>query len=254
MDWITQVKTVPAFQPFLWLSRLFSLVVPIVQVQAMPTFQPFLALLAGDASLDVVGEMSLSLLETPCFGQAVKALQQDPACAALIAARHMAPAHDLAALLECPPDSLGYLYASHMQARGFRAEELYESLPITSDASYVEARLSQTHDIWHIVTGFGVTEADEIGLQAFHLPQFPYPLAVTLLSSSMMSTLMLSPKDLPMLLEAIRRGWEMGQLAKPFFAQKWEDAWDKPLAQWQQELNVRTVGSGHGSAMPLPNN
>lgn len=233
MNWLTQT--------FRRLPKLLTLFLPMFRVRMMPTFQPFLALIAGDSSLDVVDEMSLTLLETPSFEKAVTYLQQDSACAALIAERYLAPPHDLEALLQYPQDSLGYIYAVQMKARGFRAEELYEGMSIVSDASYVEARLSQTHDIWHVVTGFGVTAADEIGLQAFHLPQFPYPLAVALLASSMMSTMLFSPEELPTLLESIRKGWEMGKLAKPLFAQKWEEAWEKPLTEWQTELRIQPI-------------
>ncbi|NJN88510.1 MAG: ubiquinone biosynthesis protein [Leptolyngbyaceae cyanobacterium SL_7_1] len=213
----------------------------MLHVQTLPAFQPFVALVAGDSSLDVVGEMSLALIKTPSFEHAVAYLQQDPACAALIAERYMTPPHDLDALLHCPPDSLGYLYATQMKARGFRAEELYEGMAIDSDSSYVEARLSQTHDIWHLITGFGVTGIDEIGLQAFHLPQFPYPLAIALLASSTMSALLFRPEELPQLLDAIHQGWTMGKLAKPLFAQKWEEAWDKPLKDWQAELGIQPI-------------
>lgn len=240
MNW-TKLLPTPVMAALLRLSNRLRSGLPMLQVQTLPTYPPFLAMLAGDTSLDVVEEMSLALLETPSFEKAVCDLQRDPACAALIAERYMAPVHDLTALLRYPPESLGYCYAMQMQARGLRAEALYEGLSIDSDASYVEARLSQTHDIWHIVTGFDTTIADEIGLQAFHLPQFPYPLAVTLLSSSLMSTLLFSPEDLPTLLEAIRQGWEMGRSAKPLFAQKWEEAWEKPLAQWRTELGIQPV-------------
>jgi ubiquinone biosynthesis protein Coq4 len=30
----------------------------------------------------------------------------------------------------------------------------------------------------------------------------------------------------------------MGKKAKSLFAQKWEEAWEKPLAQWRAELNI----------------
>lgn len=208
------------------------------QIQPITVLQPFLALLAGGESLDIVGEMAFALLETPSFDLAVAHLKCDPQAEELISAQYIAPPHDLDTLVQYPPDSLGYIYSTAMKARGFRAEDLYESTPIYSEASYVEARLSQTHDIWHIVTGFGVSPTEEIGLQAFHLPQFPYPLAVSLLSSSMMSALLFDPKQLPPLLDAIQAGWAMGKNAKSFFAQKWEEAWEKPLVQWRQELNL----------------
>ncbi|MEO1147160.1 MAG: Coq4 family protein [Cyanobacteria bacterium J06638_22] len=207
----------------------------------MPAFQGFLALVADDYSLESVEEMAKILLETPSFESAVAHLQRDPAAAAMIAERYMAPPHDLNALLDCPPDSLGYLYAKEMKAKGLKAEDLYIQISIVSDASYVEARLSQTHDIWHLVTGFDVSEMGEVSLQAFHLPQFPYPLAVTLLSSSLMATLLFQSYELPQLLEALRQGWEMGHVAKPLFAQRWEEGWDKPLATWREELNIQAI-------------
>ncbi|MBE9100018.1 Coq4 family protein [Vacuolonema iberomarrocanum] len=218
-----------------------SVLATVRELQEMPAFQGFLVLMADNYSLESVEEMAKILLETPSFERAVTHLQQDPAAAAMIAERYMAPPHDLDTLLDCPPDSLGYLYAKEMKAKGLQAEDLYVQIPIVSEASYVEARLSQTHDIWHIVTGFDVSEMGEIGLQAFHLPQFPYPLAVTLLSSSLMATLLFQSYELTQLLEAIRQGWEMGHGAKPLFAQKWEEGWDKPLATWREELNIQPM-------------
>lgn len=70
---------------------------------------------------------------------------------------------------------MGYIYARTMKDKGFDPD-LYSHMTADTDASYVELRLSQTHDIWHLITGFDTSSAGEIGLQAFHLPQFPYPL------------------------------------------------------------------------------
>jgi ubiquinone biosynthesis protein COQ4 len=41
--------------------------------------------------------------------------------------------------------------------------------------------------------------------------------------------------------EEIAQGWQMGQVAKPLFAQRWEEAWEKPLAQWQVDLNIQPI-------------
>jgi ubiquinone biosynthesis protein COQ4 len=206
--------------------------------QTLLALQPYLALLAGDIRLDVVGEMVASLFDTPAFDVAVQHLKSDPQSAELIEQRYLPEPHNLELLRQYPTDSLGFVYAQTMQAKGFRPEDLYEKILVYSDASYVEARLSQTHDIWHIVTNFGVSPIEEIGLQAFHLPQFPYPLAVSLLSSSLMSTLLFDAEEIPNLLAAIQKGWEMGKKAKSLFAQKWEEAWEKPLSQWQTDLNI----------------
>ncbi len=206
----------------------------------LQVLKPFVTLLYGEDSLDTVGELSIALLNTPSFDLAAQHLQRDPASAALIQERYLSPPHDLDALLQYPQDSLGYIYAAQMKAQGFDPD-LYSHLKVDSDASYVEARLGQTHDIWHTVTGFKTSAIDEIGLQAFHLPQFPYPLATMLIANSLIASTFFEPEELPQLLNAIAQGWEMGKAAKSLFAQKWEQAWDKPLSQWQAELRIQPL-------------
>ncbi|MFM7886672.1 MAG: Coq4 family protein [Pseudanabaena sp.] len=198
------------------------------------------SMLLGDYSLDAVGDLTYGLLETSAYDQLSQYLNQDPACATLIRDRYIPPTHDLGALLNMPPDSLGYIYAAQMMKTGFDPN-LHAGMTAKSDAEYVELRLSQTHDLWHIITGFGTSVADEIGLQAFHLPQFPYPLATMLVANSLISTTLKEPEMLPQLLVAIAQGFQMGKSAKPLFAQKWEEGWEKPLTQWQAELDIQPI-------------
>lgn len=203
-------------------------------------FKSFTAMLLGSSSLKTVGELVDGLLETPAYALAAQYLSQNPACAALIRERYLPPAHDLETLLTLPPDSLGYIYAAEMKKKGFDPN-LHAGMTAQSDAEYVEMRLSQTHDLWHIVTGFAPSEIGEIGLQAFHLPQFPYPLASMLIANSLIISTLMAPTTLPFLLEAITQGFQMGKAAQPLFAQKWEEGWEKPLSQWQAELNIQPI-------------
>lgn len=200
----------------------------------------FISMLFGDYSLDTVGELTYGLLETPAYDLVAQYLNQDPACAALIRDRYIPPAHDLDTLLTLPQDSLGYIYAAYIKKTGFDPN-LHAGMTAKSDAEYIELRLSQTHDLWHVVTGFDTDEIGELGLQAFHLPQFPYPLATLLVANSLISTTLKQPEMLPQLLEAIGQGFQMGKMVKPLFAQKWEEGWEKPLRQWQAELNIQPL-------------
>ena len=199
-----------------------------------------ISMLFGDNSLETIGELTYGLLETPSYDLVAQHLNQDPACAALIRDRYIPPAHDLDTLLTLPPDSLGNIYAAQMKKTGFDPN-LHAGMTAKSDAEYVELRLSQTHDLWHIITGFDTDLIDEIGLQAFHLPQFPYPLATMLVATSLISTTLKEPEMLPKLLDAIAQGFQMGKTAKPLFAQKWEEGWEKPLSQWQAQLNIQPI-------------
>jgi ubiquinone biosynthesis protein COQ4 len=200
----------------------------------------FLMLLIDDSgNLDTVGALSTSLVDSDAFWLAVEAMKVKPEVAEIIAERYMAPPHDLEALLQYPQDSLGYNYASSMKQAGFQT--ITAEVKIDSDTSYVENRWQQTHDIWHIITGFDTSEIGEIGLQAFYLAQFQLPLASMLIASALIETTLLQPEVLSPLLSAIALGWEMGQTAKPLIAQKWEQAWDKPVAVWRAELNLQLV-------------
>lgn len=199
-----------------------------------------ISMLFGDHSLETIGDLTYGLLETPSYDLVAQYLNQDPACAALIRDRYIPPAHDLDTLLTLPPDSLGYIYAAEMKRKGFDPN-LHAGMTAKSDAEYVELRLSQTHDLWHIITGFDTSVIGEIGLQAFHLPQFPYPLATMLVATSLISTTLKEPEMLPSLLAAIAQGFQMGKSAKPLFAQKWEEGWETPLSQWHAELNIQPI-------------
>jgi ubiquinone biosynthesis protein COQ4 len=199
-----------------------------------------LSLLLGDNSLQAIGELAYGLLGTPSYSLMAQYLNQDPACAALIRERYIAPTHEIKVLLALPPNSLGYIYAEQMVKTGFDPN-LHNGMASSSDAEYVELRLSQTHDLWHIVTGFDTSPTGEIGLQAFHLPQFPYPLATMLVGIALISSTLGAPEMLPELLDAITKGFLMGRTAKPLFAQKWEQGWEKPLSQWRAELNIEPI-------------
>ncbi len=187
-----------------------------------------------------LAQLSRALVRTEAQEQAIQALKADPNCAALIAERYLPPHHDLNALLKCPQNSLGYAYATWVQGNTELYPDLYSDLAIDRETSYVEARLGQTHDLWHLITGFDTSVESEIGLQAFHLAQFPYPLAAMLIANALVEDTLMNPANLPRLLAAIEHGWKLGKQAQPLFGQKWELLWDKPLAQLRQELQLTT--------------
>ncbi|GAB4350549.1 MAG: Coq4 family protein [Leptolyngbyaceae cyanobacterium] len=197
-------------------------------------------MLFGDYSLNRVNELAEGLLATPAYARLAEYLNQDPVCAALIRERYIPPTHDLDALLTLPPDSLGYIYAFRMKQAGLDPN-LHAGMTAKSDAEYIELRLSQTHDLWHIITGFDTSLVDEIGLQAFHLPQFPYPLASMLVANHLIFTTLQEPELLPSLLASIARGLQMGQTAKALFAQRWEEGWERPLSEWRADLNIQPI-------------
>lgn len=209
-------------------------------VRTLKGMKAFIILLFDESGrLEPVWELSNSLVDSHAFELAVAAMKVRPEVAAILAEQYIASPHDLEALLQYPKDSLGYTYASRLQQAGF--QPLEPTIAIDSDTRYVETRWQQTHDIWHVVTGFNTSEVGEIGLQAFYLAQFQLPLSSLLIANSLISVTLFQPESLSPLLTAIARGWEMGKIAKPLIAQKWEEAWEKPVSIWRAELNVQPV-------------
>lgn len=214
-------------------------------MQTMRGLKAFVTLLLDDSgNLEPVWELSQSLVDSHASKLAVAAMKTSPDVAAILAERYIAPPHDLDALLQYPKSSLGYVYASSMKQAGLQALDPPISASTSdSDTRYVETRWQQTHDIWHVITGFDTSELGEIGLQAFYLAQFQLPLASLLIANALISVTLLQPEALNAMLTEITRGWQMGRTAKPLLAQKWEESWEKPVSVWRAELNVQPVTS-----------
>jgi ubiquinone biosynthesis protein COQ4 len=211
-------------------------------VRLLKGIKAFVVLLVDEnGNLKPVWELSNSLVDSSAFQLVVATMKTTPGVADILAERYVAPRHDLKALLEYPPDSLGYTYASRMKELGFKTLE--PEMEINSDASYLENRWQQTHDIWHIITGFDTSEIGEIGLQAFYLAQLKLPLASLLIANALIAVTLWQPQSLSRLLVAIFQGWEMGKNAKPLIAQKWEQVWEKPVSLWRAELNVQPINA-----------
>lgn len=186
------------------------------------------------------------LVKAPAYQLAVSELQQsDHAARVIIQDRYSAPIPALDELLKLPPNSLGYVYATSLQAAGLKPLDVDPSLfsweRVDSDVSYVEYRYQITHDLWHVVTGFDTSPLGELGLQAFYLAQFRLPSALVALVGGLVGFMVSSPEALPVLMATIEQGWQMGKTANQLIAQQWEEHWEKPVSQWQEELNIQVA-------------
>jgi ubiquinone biosynthesis protein COQ4 len=70
-----------------------------------------------------------------------------------------------------------------------------------TEARWLTQRIATTHDLHHVVSGFGTSAAGENGV-----------LAIT--------------------------ATQIGFNALPFATARWEDGWELPVAEWRQRLGV----------------
>ena len=66
------------------------------------------------------------------------------------------------------------------------------------DDTWLHQRVRNTHDLWHVVCGCPPTAAGE----------------------------------------AVAYGLELGRVCAPLLAQRWEEGWGQPLAQWREQLGI----------------
>jgi len=144
---------------------------------------------------------------------------------------------DLDALSRLPPGTLGRTFADHMRANGLDPAAI-PTLASSDDLEFVRAHLYETHDVWHVVTGFGTDVAGELGLQAFYAAQAPGGLPMMLLAMGFLNTALYAMSEREARLDAIARGWDMGRRAKPLFGVRWSDGWERPLDEVRRELGV----------------
>jgi ubiquinone biosynthesis protein COQ4 len=143
-------------------------------------------------------------------------------------------------LRQLPKGTLGREYIDFMDGNGLNPEDL-PSRPATNEPDFVRAHLYETHDLWHVVTGFKTDVAGELGLQAFYLAQLPARLSPLLLAIGMANTLIYGFDDRDARMDAIVHGWRMGKRAKQLFGHDWKQMWSTPLAEVRARLDVQVA-------------
>ncbi|KZR62543.1 MULTISPECIES: Coq4 family protein [Prochlorococcus] len=144
---------------------------------------------------------------------------------------------DLNDLQKLPQGSLDRSYADQLLSQGIDPNGLIDPTPVTSPKEFIVHRLKETHDIVHVLTGFGIDGVSELGLQGFNLAQNHSPLAVMLIFGGMLNALQ-DDEPLGPLLQALSQGFQMGLDADLVIAHKLEEGWERPLVQWREELRL----------------
>ncbi|MDJ0556066.1 MAG: Coq4 family protein [Microcoleaceae cyanobacterium MO_207.B10] len=208
-----------------------------LNIELFNTVKGFVSIVKNPSNTESVFDIEDGLMNADATKLSVEYVKQNPAVAQIIQERYIAPPPDIELLLKYPENSLGYIYASYLLETGFDPN-FYRKLTVKDNTNYILLRLRQTHDIWHLVTGFGTDVVGELGLQAFVLAQTRRPMSVVLIAGGLLKILLQYPTDLENLLDCIALGYRMGAKAKPFLAQKWEENWKKTLSEWREELGV----------------
>jgi ubiquinone biosynthesis protein Coq4 len=195
--------------------------------------------LARDPSeLDRVFQMRDSASDPKLTRAVYECLAKDPGAKAAFERHARLGTFTMAELAALPEGSLGREYAAFMTRHGLTPD----AIPRIDDdggENYMRAHLYETHDLWHVVTGFEPDPAGEAGLQAVYAAQLPGMLPAALVSALLLNAAIeRSSVKTKERFDAVARGWELGQRAKLLFGYPWRESFGRPLADVRRELDI----------------
>jgi ubiquinone biosynthesis protein Coq4 len=143
---------------------------------------------------------------------------------------------DLAELSRLPNNTLGYMYADHMLRNQLKP---LQATPAENDFQFLAAHITETHDIWHVVTGSNTDVLGEIQLEAFYVAQLEGTrFWLALLAKNLLKSALYNLEASSQYMDAMTKGWSMGKKANPLFGVDWATLWETPIEDLRADLNL----------------
>lgn len=158
------------------------------------------------------------------------------------------PGHtDIQALAHCPQDSLGLSLYNMIVENGYDPEVLdRESIKLAAmphSLHYLNARILQMHDVWHLVAGYETTSSNEIAISAFQLAQFGHNYSAMFLAVGMAMSVTKEPRGFAIILQIIAEAWQHGREAPVMMDIVWENEWNNSLEEIRASHGINTYKS-----------
>lgn len=215
-------------------------------------WQAFWAVVDGhdqgyDALSITAAVASLGAAVHPDFGAlAEDHARRHPGAAA--AQRNPIPGYtDLSPLAHCPEGSLGYALHRLILDNGYDPEVLnrddigLDQLPHV--LHYLNARILQMHEVWHLVAGYETTGTGEIAISGFQLAQFGHNYSAMFLAAVMAIGTFKEPRAFNVLLQVIFEGWRHGRQTPWMMDIPWEAEWDSQLDDIRAKYGISVYRS-----------
>jgi ubiquinone biosynthesis protein COQ4 len=146
---------------------------------------------------------------------------------------------DRAALFALPAETLGHAYAAFAERAGITPQGIVDASLAGGvadpgeppDLRFSGERLRDTHDLWHVVTGYGTDVAGEVALLAFSYAQTRHPGIAAICGFTYLHFV-------PQLNELMRDAYRRGQSAAWLPAVEWEQLLALPLDEVRARLRI----------------
>ena len=170
-------------------------------------------------------------------------LRDNPQTSRAIKEKQVHDPIDLTHLESLEVGTLGQVFAEHCRNRGIDPNLV--DVPIEQESDWLLNHLFQTHDIWHVLTGWSNDEVGEVGLAGFYCGQLGSPaFFIFLLSLILLKKVMRKNDDIDEHISAFCTGYRDGQAAKPLFGIDWSSRWDIPVHEQRRLLDIDSTRAG----------
>ena len=147
-------------------------------------------------------------------------------------------------LSECSQGTLGHGFYHLITDNNFDVEvidpsTLFGPLGATlSPTEWMNRRVLQLHDVWHIAGEFGQNSEGEIAISGFQLAQLGQQYSANFLATITLMATMQFPSAIDHIFSHTMDGWRRGRQTSPLALVAWESMWDTPLDQLRKDLSI----------------
>lgn len=141
---------------------------------------------------------------------------------------------DYGRLRALPAGTLGREYARYLDDNNLDPDLFHAPPGLPPALAYISQRLRQSHDVWHVLTGYQPDVPGEVALQAFTYAQTSAPASGLI---AVAGALRWSRRSRGLVRETIR-GYRRGKRAQFLGSVRWERHWERPLADVRRDLGI----------------
>ncbi|MBD2718158.1 Coq4 family protein [Synechococcus sp. FACHB-909] len=222
-----------------------------LSLQALGQARQLIAVGRSQGDLARIADLVDSFLDTPQMEACIARFRALPGGAEMMDERYPPLQPDLERLETLPEGSLGRTYAALIRRFNYDPE-FFRPRPVDTEGRWLTQRIATTHDIHHVVSGFGTTPVGENGVLAITATQIGFPAYVSLTHAAQIACFRFKLDGYQTLSRSISHGTTIGFTARPFATVRWEEGWELPVAEWRQRLGVTLPADGEPYGIDQP--
>jgi len=173
-------------------------------------------------------------------------LVEDAACqhpgADNAATKSVPPLMVFADIESCPPGSLGHALYRMLVDNGYDPEVLDRDAiglsKLKPAVRYLNTRILQMHDVWHLVAGYQTTSLHEIAISSFQLAQFGHNYSAMFLATVATMSQSNGPEAFNLMMRIISESWVHGRETPPLMAIEFETEWQASITDIRSRYSI----------------